>query len=508
MAKWYTNPKKVYLMIKLCSIMLLVLCLSFAHLLDDSGSDQPDLVCHSCLSAIAMTTAQEGWAMAGFPNYFSGAVHLHRGATQWVWLPNANDVVITLSTDATGDTWFVAGAFSASGDTSEELLRYHAGAWQGAAIPIPGQISDLVMLTPEDGWATAQNCSGPADDAPCFLHFDGARWHVVPTQNSIVYNALAMIGPNDGWAVGALGQIAHFTHGRWQMATSPTVLDLDSIQMITPTDGWATGNWGVLLHYDGHSWQNIASQALQGVALTSLAMVSPDDGWATSVEMLGAGHLWHWHNRSWHAADPPGNEQFSSVQILPSGDVWAAGVESHDEDDGGYIHGGVGVIGHFVHSTWQIIYAPRSSVEPVNITLLRLGVVVLLLLAVASALVFFARSFHVPQSSPLHSWWARVGLLASPVSAVGLFFLVMEPLLSPYYNYGMRSTGTLVAFGGMLIAFIGMFGVIVQWRAPPDSPSARLRRRDERPKTRLEAYLAERTATFGPPIKDNDPAQE
>jgi hypothetical protein len=196
------------------------------------------------------------------------------------------------------------------------LLRWNGTSWRRQPLPWarPGVEPDKVVATgPSSVWVVSRQ-----DESSVVEHWDGARWHSVPSP----------FGPSD--------PIADFSATAWN-------------------DAWAVGSWGVgqgegnyshplAAHWNGASWTFTGIPSLPGsnsAALESVIAVHPDDVWAMGPsehfvfgddtigeEGLQAIFL-HWDGRSWKIL--PGTSRASvaalatGITAAPDGSVWAIG---------------------------------------------------------------------------------------------------------------------------------------------------------------------------------------
>ena len=93
------------------------------------------------------------------------------------------------------------------------------------------------MVSAQEGWAVG----GDFDHTGTLLHYQAGRWTLVPGAAPTHLNEVVMVSPNDGWAVGAQGTILHYTQGTWTTAPSPTRLWLSGVSMASRDEGWAVG---------------------------------------------------------------------------------------------------------------------------------------------------------------------------------------------------------------------------------------------------------------------------
>jgi len=254
----------------------------------------------------------------------------------------------------------VVGAQSAS----------RAGEWE--TVPAPdlgeygGEITGLAIVSPDDVWAVGTS-EEYLDDGGYLTHiavrhWDGKRWHTVPTPNGsphLRYGAylrgVEAIDSDDVWAVGAYAEhevgwqplALHWNGTAWHIIPTPKLVpqpgsglfsELTEIAVVSANDVWAVGYRGeqtLTMHWDGVAWRILPSPNTErgnGVLL-GVAAVSADDVWAVGngrdtpqAEFL----LLHWDGVAWTVVEPPpyrktGWDFLNAVAAVSANDVWAVG---------------------------------------------------------------------------------------------------------------------------------------------------------------------------------------
>lgn len=164
------------------------------------------------------------------------------GTTRWPQFYSLADIALP-----TQDEGWAAGATFAWDEAqatipptsapirSALLLHYIQGEWQPVDDRLPlAMITSLSMLSPTEGWATADNYrSGET----ALLRCSGGHWRVVDPPfvpaDGAYFSLIRMVSPDQGWLVVSPrhnlkneGQthIYQYDHGRWRAIADPPVL--------------------------------------------------------------------------------------------------------------------------------------------------------------------------------------------------------------------------------------------------------------------------------------------
>lgn len=361
------------------------------------------------LADLQMLSAGEGWAVGGSDNItrdpvthknFTNPESLILHYTHGKWTAS-RDVfpfvnLTSISMLSATDGWASgSGPGSASGSVGTSqftpvLLHYSGGHWTSVQAPGQGEIDDLSMLTPRDGWAilVSYTVGGPQPiRSSTLLHYDGTAWSIVDS-GGISLISLAMLSPSEGWATGQDGVIVHFQSGRWTRWPTTAPGDITTIAMVSPTDGWMAGvapgysadpkfqkpHHLFMLHYNGHDWQPVTLPALPNLltvypsasrpqnntgtsstdpgSIGDIAMASPEEGWASGDFAGSASVLYHYSDGRWHLYPFGVNATLGTIRMVSAGEGWAIGGRydfvANREDT---------VILHYTNGSWTI-YKP------------------------------------------------------------------------------------------------------------------------------------------------------
>jgi photosystem II stability/assembly factor-like uncharacterized protein len=269
------------------------------------------------------------------------------------------------------------------------LIEHWNGArWSIIASPNPdnrlNELNGVVAISPSNAWAVGSTSSGNAlDQTTLILHWDGARWQIVPSPSpgTLGLNALYAVAANsanDVWAVGSFtntGEYAqtlsvHWDGTSWRVIPSANVAgsnnELFGVVALGPNDVWAVGYSGnaafgfftLVEHWNGSTWSVISSPSPLG------------DDILRAVSGTGAGDIWavgrsrntfnfrtstlieHWNGNSWSQVFGAGGENSAlyGVAAISPGDAWTVGDS-----------GGLTLIDRWNGSSWSIFPSPNIA---------------------------------------------------------------------------------------------------------------------------------------------------
>jgi hypothetical protein len=257
-----------------------------------------------------------------------------------------------VSAAASNDVWAVGYAQSTGGYRSF-AIHWNGTAWTRFRTPSPGTrehfLHGVTPVSPTDAGAVGSYWpdSGTISRKTLVLHWDGAAWSRVPSQNGgLDENGLSdvdTISPTEMLAVGSFvwdgtSRVLALDGPAWTRAFPPTAA-LGSPQAIdasSPSDIWLVGNegdGGLLLHGGGTSWSRTEQPPnLEDLQLYGVADISPTDAWAVgSIEPGNRTQTatLHWDGAAWDTvpSPDPGGESSHLWDAAATGatDVWAVG---------------------------------------------------------------------------------------------------------------------------------------------------------------------------------------
>ena len=346
------------------------------------------------LQDVAAISDEDVWAVGSYAQRneggFEAPLLLHWDGTSW----SESDAppmegrpylqgVTAISSD---DVWAVGYREGVGPDTQGPLplaLHWDGSRWSMVPVADSGTpysgFTSVAGTASDDVWAVGFTSTGEKGGTLA-EHWDGTAWTVVSTPNpppdpltSLPYprlDGVTAISADDVWAVGARENVApmqgsntlalHWDGERWSVVPSPDVPSLDGppVDMLVgvsasgPDDVWAVGSYALhpdtnlpsdrtlVLHWDGDAWKVVDTPSIDGRNWAEgVASLSP-----TSVSVVGG--RWtgeaaqplveRWDGKTWSALDEPvqGWASLSGVAASPSGDLWAVGNRTMDQNTG------------------------------------------------------------------------------------------------------------------------------------------------------------------------------
>jgi hypothetical protein len=343
-----------------------------------------ELLINDDLNDVQMLSATDGWAV-GDREPAEGkrqALILHFENGQWkeqhFTIPNTS--LSWIDMDSPTDGW--AGGVFEPGNAGF-LLHYTNGKWTQVATPDGLMVSQIHMLSPDEGWAVEVRL-GDGQHMPAFypLHYSGGKWTRVSSGDNATA-AISMLSSSEGWAAGEGGVIEHFQNGAWSRWGQNAPGDVATLQMVSANDGWLAGtapSWYApmseqhpfLMRFNGQRWVEVALPALPTPSqvlgsgqsfedgnlpsdLVQMSMVSPTDGWVVG-SLYGATSLTlHYTDGAWRLDPFTVDMPLESISMLPTGEGWAVGSQNIFSNQDKILTSAV--ILHYVHGTWSV-YTP------------------------------------------------------------------------------------------------------------------------------------------------------
>ncbi len=279
----------------------------------------------------------------------------------------AGEVVLTgVTVVAPDDVWVVGGRTT---DTRHALVVH----WDGSTWtiePTPGLtdgtsasgLDAVDAVSPDDIWAVGHTKSpnSTVKMTPLLLHYDGIAWTEQPGPPQVTgeLTDVDLLTADEGWAVGTAGSrplILRRTGGNWLQASAPPTSapsSLASVFATSQTDAWAVGTQlrdgrsaALVLHWDGVRWSEVAVPAGHGdETLSDVAASSASDVWAvgTQCALLCTSRVLHLTAAGWRPEAAAAEATLTAVVALSPTDVWVFGqstlvapVRGHIEHWGG-----------------------------------------------------------------------------------------------------------------------------------------------------------------------------
>ncbi len=225
-----------------------------------------------------------------------------------------------------------------------------------AATGAAGQLMDIAMVSPTEGWAvgTTTVCANSScSEKPLLMHYLNGKWSPITLPFSGGLSNLSMISATDGWASGGELLLRYDGH-TWKQQPNPNHLLFMRLQMFSDTAGYALAlnqstdktevNFSLYL-YDGQSWtlqpppENILATDnghWSSFVWSNFSMISPTEGWASGMlqrlnttadpisESLSTVIL-HYVSGQWTLQDIIPDAQINSISMTSVTDGWAAG---------------------------------------------------------------------------------------------------------------------------------------------------------------------------------------
>ena len=317
----------------------------------------PDL---NYLRGISAVSSNEVWAVGRYQvNNFginpsvSANLIIRWDSTGWTTYPFANlglasTVINDIEAISSNNIWAV-GTCEPGGGGKAQLLHWDGSSWTGQIVhfPLPGSpwsgstnFEAIDAISANDIWAVGSKAEPNVRPALAY-HYNGTSWDTVSVPPLGLYNDLLDvdgISANDVWAVGHYrlthfgGQFKsmamHWDGTAWTHVPLPArydtiISELSQVKMVASNDVWAicgvlTGG-AFMLHWDGTSWTDMPLVGGGG----DLAVLAPNDIYSVGNNIA------HWDGSSWTVVDSLAGFADASLiaaAVLPSGEIWAAGV--------------------------------------------------------------------------------------------------------------------------------------------------------------------------------------
>lgn len=261
----------------------------------------------------------------------------------------ANSQVSAVSMTSPDDGWAVGVVNNQpnglGGPKNALLVHFDGRAWttspDSANFPL-GQLISVSMISANDGWASGSIQT--TADAPLqglLLHYSGGHWRAVDIA-SLGFTgggALTMNRSGEGWLVSTVGAktdpsrttlVLRYHDGVWSRFSS--LPGLAQVSMLSATDGWAVDQINhTLLRYQNGAWTHVATIA----GLTQVTMVSPTDGWLAVIDSAArTSYVMRYDGQTWTKIALPDAAYTQIEQIVPvtASDVWVFGTASNSTD--------------------------------------------------------------------------------------------------------------------------------------------------------------------------------
>ena len=220
------------------------------------------------LNGVAAISPSDVWGVgfvkqSGFRSGIPLAIHSNGSAWSTASLPSGlTGSLRTTSADGSGDVWAV-------GDDAHGhplVLRFNGTSWSQVAVPLVGTsntIQGVKAFSPADVWLVgSKTVSGSSQGRTLVLHFDGVSWKSVPSPspdpNLNLLHAVDGRSSSDLWAVGSKGLdegstgvtpgtrtlAMHWNGASWSVVPSDNTGDQDTLEGVSVLPGGAAAAVG------------------------------------------------------------------------------------------------------------------------------------------------------------------------------------------------------------------------------------------------------------------------
>lgn len=212
----------------------------------------------SALSAVAVISARNAWAVGEYENQAGGneqAFTVHWNGTTWRRVPvpvTGTSALSGVTATAWNDVWAVGDSENAVRQVM--ILHWDGQAWHRAAYRGPAgnsYLSSVAAVSAADVWAVGNTIRG-TDVGPAFtVRWTGRKWLRVPIPDagSSVLSGVTAISARNAWAAGGGAghtSVEHWDGTAWSAVPSPgpgTSSDLQAVAASSASNVWAVGSY-------------------------------------------------------------------------------------------------------------------------------------------------------------------------------------------------------------------------------------------------------------------------
>jgi hypothetical protein len=227
----------------------------------------PDGATAGVLEDVTVVSPTDVWAVGAWADTGLHPITVHWDGSAWTWEPVPDSVGSTgvhrlsaVDGLAADQVWAVAAAPSEVGEVAA-ALHYDGVAWH--TVPVPSTspdtsttLSDVDMLSTDDGWAVGEVTAWKAPTQPYVLRWRQGQWTPVPTPAGMTDAGLESVfaaAPDDVWAVGSrrlttgrrVALVLHWNGAAWAELAPPDGGRSDSLVSVAASPGgevWAVGS--------------------------------------------------------------------------------------------------------------------------------------------------------------------------------------------------------------------------------------------------------------------------
>lgn len=262
------------------------------------------------------------------------------------------------------DIWAVGFTVETASGRDKTLIEHWDGStWSVIPSPNGasgnGQLMALKIISVDNIWAGGTFVDAKQLGYSLLEHWNGTAWQIVPFQSNTAFvrGRVATItgtSSNDLWVAGEIdhsrvapqgivgqpqGFVGHWDGSRWSLLQSPDSLAIDSLDVASANDIWIAGTSahaptsGFLSHWDGHMWNQVALpiSSPSTLLLKEVVTFSHGDVWLVGAQTSQNGStlyplMFHGNGQTWQKEPIPTPEGSSIIAIAEvNGQAWAVG---------------------------------------------------------------------------------------------------------------------------------------------------------------------------------------
>jgi hypothetical protein len=215
----------------------------------------------SWLTAVAVVSARNAWAVGAYANQVGGRNKLftvHWNGKMWRQVPvpvTASGVLYAVAATSWSDVWAVGQAGNTV--TQVVILHWNGQGWQRAAYRGPAgssYLTGVAATSARDAWAVGTTIRGTGAGPAFTVRWTGRKWQRVPIPDAgtIQLSAVTAVSSRDAWAVGGSADhtvIEHWDGTSWATGPGPAPgvsRELTSVAASSASNVWAVGSYHVV----------------------------------------------------------------------------------------------------------------------------------------------------------------------------------------------------------------------------------------------------------------------
>jgi hypothetical protein len=278
-----------------------------------------------------LLSMDDGWAVTLGDGRVAGEI-MRLSTGRWTVAAEFDDrTLLDIDVVSEAEVWIAGNSFEQG--LQGMLLHGRDGVFQDVPAPECRTLIGLQMLDADHGWAVGQDSTLDT----CILRFDDDNWTREDSPGQSLLVALDLDQTGTGWAIGADGLVLRREQGVWSEVPNPAA-DRDDVlylelRRVGPNEAWAVGSDTRLsLHYTDGSWRP-EDLGVPGT-LTSLDVTPSGQVWAagrkpapndTPIEQREPLMLIH-EDGSWREIELPEHSPvFGAIDLLDATSGWALG---------------------------------------------------------------------------------------------------------------------------------------------------------------------------------------